>query len=176
MLAASAGAAVDETLIQQEYLRLQSEPDHAVTFEISAEQEFVFDFLTQRVHDYTTRADSVSFDHANSAIENNLGPGSLRITTMENSEQLVQRFLFYDPPNGYAYFTDMEKSTVDVPLSYSLARYELMRMDDERTRLRVSVVYQSSSRLLSFFVRRAFNSALENDFASAVELIEAEYP
>ena len=94
---------------------------------------------------------------------------------MENGELLAQRFLLYDPPNTYAYFTDMESSSVKVPLSYSIAHYEFTSITREKTRFEVSVGYQSSSRLLSFFVRRVFNSALANDFESAVELIEAEY-
>lgn len=175
LLVTSVSTAIEEDLVQQEFLRLQSDPDHSLSFEINAPIEFVFEFLSQRVQDYTDDATAVSFVHDNFSSENSPGVGSLRITTMENGEQLVQRFLRYDPPTAYAYITDMEASTIDVPLSYSLASYELADINNEGTLLQVSVVYRASSRLLSFFVSRAFNSALENDFETAVELIEAEY-
>jgi hypothetical protein len=94
---------------------------------------------------------------------------------LANSEKLVQRFLQFDPPYSYAYFTDMEKSTLEAPLDYSIARYELSNTTNEATNLKISVVYRSSSRLLGFFVRRAFVSALEKDFEKAVEIMEIEF-
>ena len=69
----------------------------------------------------------------------------------------------------------MNTSTIEAPLDYSLARYNLTELDDNRTRVQISVVYKSSSRLLSYFVRRAFNAALESDFELAVHKIEEEY-
>tara|TARA_B100000686_G_C16539407_1_gene836627 strand:+ start:376 stop:954 length:579 start_codon:yes stop_codon:yes gene_type:complete len=166
---------INEEFIRQELLRIQNSPDHSVSFEIDAPREFIFQFLTHRVQDYVNNAEAITFSHVNSISEDRLGAGSIRITTMENGEELVQRFLSYDPPSTYAYFTDMEASSVNVPLSYSLAHYELTYITSEKTNLRVSVVYRSSSRLLSFFVKRAFNSALEDDFAAAAKLIEERY-
>lgn len=171
----SFSAAIDDEFINKELERIQINPDHSISFEIDSSREFVFQFLSHRVHDYTKAARAVIFDHDNSVSEDRLDVGSVRITTMENGELLAQRFLLYDPPNTYAYFTDMESSSVKVPLSYSIAHYEFTSITREKTRFEVSVGYQSSSRLLSFFVRRVFNSALANDFESAVELIEAEY-
>ena len=120
-------------------------------------------------------ATGVEFEHSNSDTRGQLGSGSERITTLVNSEKLVQRFLQFDPPHNYAYFTDMEKSTLEAPLDYSIARYELSSITNEVTNLKISVVYRSSSRLLGFFVRRAFVSALEKDFEKAVEIMEIEF-
>jgi hypothetical protein len=39
----------------------------------------------------------------------------------------------------------------------------------------VAIVYKSSTRLLAFFVRRAFNSALKRDFERAAEVIKIAY-
>ena len=69
----------------------------------------------------------------------------------------------------------MEKSTLEAPLDYSITRYELSNTTNETTNLKISVVYRSSSRLLGFFVRRAFVSALEKDFEKAVEIMEIEF-
>lgn len=167
-------AETDESFIARELERTHSDPDTVVTIAINAPVEFVFDLLLYRLEDYVTDAVNVAFDHADSASPAALDSGSERITTMENGEILVQRFLQFQPPQGFAYFTDMEQSTVAAPLRYSLARYELTD-NGEGTVLRVAVVYQSSSRLLAFFVRRAFNSALQRDFEKAAAVIEAEY-
>ncbi len=69
----------------------------------------------------------------------------------------------------------MDRSTVSLPLNYSIARYELTELTDSSTALRVSLVYQPSSRLLAFIVRRAFRSALQNEFERAVEVIETQW-
>ena len=171
----SAAAELEEEFIQQELARTQLDPDHTVTFEINAPSEFVFQSLIRRVADYASDAVAVEFDHNNSLTPDRLDGGSVRITTMENSDQLVQRILLFDPPLSYAYYTDMNASTIEAPLDYSLARYNLTELDDNRTRVQISVVYKSSSRLLSYFVRRAFNAALESDFELAVHKIEEEY-
>ena len=171
----SAAAELEEEFIQQELARTQFDPDHTVTFEVNAPSDFVFEFLIRRIADYANDAVSVKFDHNNSLTQDRLDTGSIRITTMENTEQLVQRILLFEPPFSYAYYTDIKASTIEVPLDYSLARYNLVELDNNRTRLQISVVYKSSSRLLSYFVRRAFNSALESDFELAMHKIEQEY-
>ena len=94
---------------------------------------------------------------------------------MEDNDFLIQRFLQFDPPFSYAYLTDMEESTLQAPLNYSLARYEFSEPDEGKTLVHVSVVYEPSSRLLAFFVRRVFNSALRKDFQRAREIIESNY-
>ena len=166
---------IDEDFILQEFQRAQSSHDHSVSFVVNASAEFVFNFLSRRVNRYVSDATGVEFEHSNSDTRGQLGSGSERITTLVNSEKLVQRFLQFDPPHNYAYFTDMEKSTLEAPLDYSIARYELSSITNEVTNLKISVVYRSSSRLLGFFVRRAFVSALEKDFEKAVEIMEIEF-
>ena len=166
---------IDEDFILQEFQRAQSSPDHSVSFVVNASADFVFNFLSRRVNRYVSAATGVEFEHSNSDTRGQLGSGSERSTTLVNSEKLVQRFLQFDPPHNYAYFTDMEKSTLEAPLDYSIARYELSSITNEVTNLKISVVYRSSSRLLGFFVRRAFVSALEKDFEKAVEIMEIEF-
>jgi len=68
---------------------------------------------------------------------------------MDNGDKLAQRFLQYHRPYGFAYLTDMEKSTVEAPLDYSIAKYELTDVGDSRTLLKVAIVYKSSTRLLA---------------------------
>jgi len=171
----SSGAEYDSNFVSSELQRTQSDPDHSVSFEISAPIEFVFDYLSERVYEYADNAVAVEFNHGTSLSRNEIDVGSERITLMEGNDTLVQRFLIYHPPIQYAYFTDMNASTIEVPLSYSLSRYTLEPINDSETRLDISVVYKSSSRLMAFFVNRAFKSALENDFENAVRKIEAEY-
>ena len=91
---------------------------------------------------------------------------------MENDTYLIQRFLQFQRDIGYAYFTDMDKSTLEAPLNYSLSRYEFSETKEGQTIVRISVVYQSSSRLLAYFVRRAFSSSLRRDFERAAATIE----
>ena len=94
---------------------------------------------------------------------------------MASDEFLLQRFLIIGPPSSFAYFVDMERSTLSAPLVYSISRYQLTETTPETTQLDIAVVYQSSTRLLAFLVRRGFNSALERDFDAAVAIIEADY-
>ncbi len=161
--------------IADELARTRSDPDSEITLTIKAPRQFVFDFLTQRVDEYVSDANQVGFDHSNSARAGELAPGSDRVITMENSETLVQRFLRFEPPDGYAYFVDMARSTLEAPLDHSISRYQLTAIDADTTGLTTSVVYRSSSRLLAFFVRRGFESALRRDFSRAGKVIEAEY-
>jgi hypothetical protein len=162
---------LNATVIAQELQRTQSGPDSVASVTIAAPVAFVFEFLTNRPHDYTDDAASVAFDHSNSGVPDGLGRGSTRTISMENGETLFQRFLMFNRPMTYAYLTDMDRSTVSVPLNYSIARYELTELTDSTTALRVALVYQPSSRLLAFFVRRAFNSSLQSDFERAAEII-----
>jgi len=165
----------NETVIAQELQRTQTEPDSVASVTIAAPVGFVFEFLTSRPHDYTDNAVEAAFDHSGSEISNGLGRGSIRTITLENGDTLFQRFLLFDQPATYAYLTDMDRSTVSLPLNYSIARYELTELTDSSTALRVSLVYQPSSRLLAFIVRRAFRSALQNEFERAVEVIETQW-
>ena len=166
---------INSDFINEELLRVQTDPDHTIEIAIQAPIEFVFEFLSKKLDKYVANAVAVEFDHSNSENPAEIGVGSIRKTTMENSEILVQRFLQFEPSSYYAYFTDMNMSTLDAPLDYSLARYELSSSSIDDTILRVSVVYKSTTRLLVFFVRRAFNSTLKKDFENAARIIASEY-
>ena len=165
----------DEDLIAVELRRTAVAPDSLATVSIAAPIEFVFDFLSRRPDDYTENAVGVAFDHTDSEVAGRLGSGSDRLITMENGEILVQRFLHFGAPGSYAYLTDMQRSTFSAPLNYSIARYELSSQEGGGTTLRVALVYESSSRWMAFFVKRAFNAAVQNDFERAAEAIAAAW-
>ena len=135
----------------------------------------MFNFLSLRLNEYVEGARAIEFNHSNSEASGKLDVGSIRKLTMENDAYLIQKFLQFQLHIGYAYFTDMDESTLEAPLNYSLSRYEFSETKEGQTIVRISVVYQSSSRLLSYFVRRAFSSSLRRDFERAAEAIEFNY-
>jgi hypothetical protein len=162
-------------LIAAELQRTRSDPDSTVSVSIAAPRDYVFDFLSTRLDEYADGAAALRFDHAGSASTGRLGRGSLRITTMDNGETLAQRFLLFTAPTEFAYYTNMELSTLSVPLDYSITRYSLTETNYENTELSVTVSYQASSKLFAFIVRRAFNSALRRDFERAANIIAEKY-
>ena len=161
--------------IAAELQRAEKNPDHSVEILISAPIEFVFGFLSQRLDEYIADAVAVEFDHADSKTEGEVDIGSIRKITLEDSSFLVQRFLRFDPFSEYAYLTDMERSSLDAPIAYSITKYNLSSPSVNETTLHVSVVYKPTTRLLGFFVRRAFNSAFKRDFENAAQVIASEY-
>lgn len=161
--------------IAAELHRAETNPDQSVEILISAPIEFVFGFLSQRLDEYIADAVAVEFDHAGSKTEGEVDIGSIRKITLEDSNFLVQRFLRFDPFSGYAYLTDMERSSLDAPIAYSITTYNLSSPAVNETTLRVSVVYKPTTRLLGFFVRRVFNSAFKRDFENAAQVISSEY-
>ena len=161
--------------IAAELQRAEKNPDHSVEILIPAPIEFVFGFLSQRLDEYIADAVAVEFDHADSKTEGEVDIGSIRKITLEDSSFLVQRFLRFDPFSEYAYLTDMERSSLDAPIAYSITKYNLSSPAVNETTLHVSVVYKPTTRLLGFFVRRAFNSAFKRDFENAAQVIASEY-
>ena len=166
---------IPDSLIIQELERAQTEPDSATEVMIDAPIDYVFTFLTTRLHDYVADATAVEFDHSGSPRSEQLGKGSIRTATMQNGELLVQRFLLMDPPREFAYHTDMQRSTLEAPLQYSVGRYRLTELNERQTRLHVAVTYRATSRLFGFIVRRAFSSALRRDFERAAGIISSAY-
>ena len=166
---------IPDSLIIQELERAQTEPDSATEVMIDAPIDYVFTFLTTRLHDYVADATAVEFDHSGSPRSEQLGKGSIRTATMLNGELLVQRFLLMDPPREFAYHTDMQRSTLEAPLQYSVGRYRLTELNERQTRLNVAVTYRATSRLFGFIVRRAFSSALRRDFERAAGIISSAY-
>ncbi len=166
---------IPDSLIIQELERAQTEPDSATEVMVDAPIDYVFTFLTTRLHDYVADATAVEFDHSGSPRSEQLGKGSIRTATMQNGELLVQRFLLMDPPREFAYHTDMQRSTLEAPLQYSVGRYRLTELNERQTRLNVAVTYRATSRLFGFIVRRAFSSALRRDFERAAGIISSAY-
>ena len=166
---------ISSEFIAAELQRAETNPDQSVEILISAPIEFVFGFLSQRLDEYIADAVAVEFDHADSKTEGEIDIGSIRKITLEDSNFLVQRFLRFDPFSGYAYLTDMERSSLDAPIAYSITTYNLSSPAVNETTLRVSVVYKPTTRLLGFFVRRVFNSAFKRDFENAAQVISSEY-
>ena len=115
---------IDSKIIEQELSRVEVNPDQSIEISINAPVRYVFDFLSKRLNEYVEGASAVEFNHSDSEVMGELNIGSIRKLKMENNDFLVQRFLQFKPPYHYAYFTDMEKSTVEAPLNYSLARYK----------------------------------------------------
>ena len=176
MPASPAGSqTIPDGLIIQELERAQTEPDSATEVVIDAPIDYVFTFLTTRLHDYVADATAVEFDHSGSPRSDQLDKGSIRTATMQNGELLVQRFLLMDPPREFAYHTDMQRSTLEAPLQYSVGRYRLTELNERQTRLHVAVTYRATSRLFGFIVRRAFSSALRRDFERAAGIISSAY-
>jgi hypothetical protein len=161
--------------IAAELQRTRSDPDITVSVSIAAPSDYVFDFLTTRLDEYADGAAALRFDHSGSANTGKLGPGSLRVTTMDSGETLAQQFLLFTAPAEFAYYTNMELSTLSAPLKYSITRYSLTEIDNNNTELSVAVSYQASSRLFAFIVRRAFDSALKRDFERAANIIIEKY-
>ena len=166
---------IPDSLIIQELERAQTEPDSATEVVIDAPVDYVFTFLTTRLHDYVADATAVEFDHSGSPRSEQLGKGSIRTATMQNGELLVQRFLLMYPPREFAYHTDMQRSTLEAPLQYSVGSYRLTELNERQTRLNVAVTYRATSRLFGFIVRRAFSSALRRDFERAAGIISSAY-
>lgn len=162
-------------LIEKELTRAQVDPDQSIEISVNAPLSYVFEFLSLRLNEYVEDARAIEFNHSNSEAPGKLGVGSIRKLTMENDAHLIQRFLQFQRHVGYAYFTDMDKSTLEAPLDYSLSRYEFSESKEGQTIVRISVVYKSSSRLLAYFIRRAFSSSLRRDFERAAETIEFNY-
>ncbi|MEC7581685.1 MAG: SRPBCC family protein, partial [Pseudomonadota bacterium] len=176
MPASPAGSqTIPDGLIIQELERAQTEPDSATEVVIDAPVNYVFTFLTTRLHEYVADATALEFDHSGSLRSDQLGEGSVRTATMQNGELLVQRFLLMAPPREFAYHTDMQRSTLEAPLQYSVGRYRLTELNKRQTRLNVSVTYRATSRLFGFIVRRAFSSALRRDFDRAAGIISNAY-
>jgi len=86
---------------------------------------------------------------------------------MDDGRRLVQRIIIFEPPNRFAYFTDMSLSTVNVPIDYSIGHYAFTETSQGKTAATVAVAYKPSSRLTAFLVRLGFNRALSRDFEKA---------
>jgi uncharacterized membrane protein len=172
--AVNAQANYSNKFIQAELERVVSDPENSVTISVDAPADYVFKFLMERLDLYTKDAKTVTFDSERSA-GIRASVGTERTTLMQEGGTLVQRFLIVEPSTTYAYFTDISKSTLSVPLKYSLAKYEFAEVGVTKTTVKISVVYEPSSRLTGFIVRRLFNSAFERNFNNAARIMGERY-
>ena len=157
-----------------EIQRALSDPDTRVSLNVIASQQQVFDALLKQVDKYSEDAVQVTFDNTASENPNALGVGSVRRTEMKNGDLLFQRIILFNEPSSFAYFTDMNLSTVNVPLSYTVGHYAVEQLNSSTVEATVSVAYQPSSRLSGFVVRRLFNRAVRQDFAKAEQFLNAQ--
>jgi hypothetical protein len=162
-----------ESFIREQLEKAKIEPNNRVLLDIDQPIEVVFQALLAELPDYSDDVVSILFDNSNSLSRDELGIGSRRISTMENEDILVQKIILFDPPNSFAYFTEMSESTVNAPIDYSIGHYQLTEQANGRTAVEVSAVFRPSSRLTAFLVRFAFNRAFEQDFKNTEEYLNS---
>jgi hypothetical protein len=162
-----------DSFIREQFEKAKSEPNNRVLLDIDQPIEVVFQALLAELPNYSDDVVSTLFDNSNSLSRNELDVGSRRISTMENEDILVQKIILFDPPNSFAYFTQMSESTVNAPIDYSIGHYQLTEQANGRTTVQVSAVFRPSSRLTAFLVRFAFNRAFEQDFKNSEEYLNS---
>jgi hypothetical protein len=172
----SAAEALTDETIAAELQRATNDPDSAVEYQVDRGPQELFEFLLDKLAEYSEEVVSIDFDHSQSAEPGSLGAGSERIVHLSDGSFIVHRFLQVDPPTSFAYLTDMESSTADIPIDYSIVHYQLSEIGDEQSQMRVAATFRPSSRLLSMFIRQAFDSALEADFSKVQELLARPAP
>lgn len=163
----------DSQLITAEITRAITNPDNNVEIIVTQPIGLVFDALLTRLAEYSENISAISFDNTNSENAKKIGVGSERITTMDDGKRLVQRIIIFDPPNIFAYFTDIAKSTVNIPIDYSIGYYQFSEQQGGGVNAEVSVAYKPSSRLTAFLVRLGFNRALSRDFQKAEDYLNS---
>lgn len=157
----------DGRFIAQQLARAQDDPQQRVVIEVSLPRERVFEAMLAEMADYTAEISSLRFDNSRSPDGNKRGVGSVRYSKMEGGLELAQEIVVYEPHQRFAYFTDLARSTVELPLDFSIGHYRFSDLANGNTRVEISVVYRPSSRLTAFLVRMAFNRALERDLRKA---------
>jgi|TARA_B110000467_G_C18335180_1_gene496919 hypothetical protein len=162
-----------DSFIREQFEKAKSDPDNRVLLDIDQSIEMVFQALLAELPDYSDDIISTLFDNSNSLRRDELDIGSRRISTMENEDILIQKIILFDPPNSFAYFTEMSESTVNAPIDYSIGLYQLTEQANGRTAVKVSAVFRPSSRLTAFLVRFAFNRAFEQDFKNTEEYLNS---
>tara|TARA_B110000495_G_C23031830_1_gene614788 strand:- start:314 stop:898 length:585 start_codon:yes stop_codon:yes gene_type:complete len=162
-----------DSFIREQFEKAKSDPNNRVLLDIDQSIEMVFQALLAELPDYSDDIISTLFDNSNSLRRDELDIGSRRISTMENEDILIQKIILFDPPNSFAYFTEMSESTVNAPIDYSIGLYQLTEQANGRTAVKVSAVFRPSSRLTAFLVRFAFNRAFEQDFKNTEEYLNS---
>ncbi len=165
---------IDEAFIESELQRAATAPDSQISITVDVPIDQAFNTLLTRVHDFSETATALEFNHINSITPGKLNIGSERITSMEDGTKLSQKIIAFNPPLFFVYFTDMDKSTVDVALSHTIGYYTLQKNENDSTTADISVAYKPSSRFTGFIVRRLFNRAFQKDFKNAEALLNRE--
>lgn len=163
----------NDSFIREQFEKAKSDPNNRVLLDIDQPIEVVFQALLAELPNYSDDVVSTLFDNSNSLSKDEIDIGSRRISTMENEDVLVQKIILFDPPNSFAYFTQMSESTVNAPIDYSIGHYQLTEQTNGRTAVEVSAVFRPSSRLTAFLVRFAFNRAFEQDFKNTEEYLNS---
>ena len=130
-----------DSFIREQFEKAKSDPNNRVLLDIDQSIEIVFQALLAELPDYSDDIISTLFDNSNSLRRDELDIGSRRISTMENEDMLIQKIILFDPPNSFAYFTEMSESTVNVPIDYSIGLYQLTEQANGRTAVTVSAVF-----------------------------------
>lgn len=151
-------------------------PNNRIVFEVSQPIDSVFRALLSELPNYSDEVLRLTFDNSKSLTPGEVNLGSRRISVMRNEDKLVQKIIEFDPPNSFAYFTEMSQSTVNAPLDYSVGYYRFSEQAEGRTTIEVSAVYQASSRLTGFLVRLGFRRAFNKDFEKAEEYLNSVEP
>ncbi len=176
MSSVSAAEAMTDEMIAAELQRAINDPDSAVVYQVDRTKEELFDYLLANLADYSEEVVSIDFDHSRSMEPGDLGIGSDRIVNLSDGSFIVHHFLKVDPPGSFACLTDMSRSTAEIPIDYSIVHYQLSESGNEQTTMQVAATFRPSSRLLSVFIRQAFDSALETDFSKVQELLARPDP
>ena len=163
----------DDSFINAQLEKAKIDPNNSVTLDIDQPIEVVYRALLSELPSYSDGVVSTLFDNSYSISRSELDIGSKRISTMEDANILVQKIILFDPPNSFAYFTEMSESTISAPLDYSIGHYQLSEQANGRTSVEVSTVYKSNSRLTAFLVKLAFNRAFKQDFRKAEEYLNS---
>ncbi len=168
-----AASEYDSQFINAELERAITQPDNSVSISVEQPIQLVFDALLTQLAEFSEDIAEISFEAGNPDEPEELGVGSLRMTTMTDGRQLAQRIIVYEPPHSFAYFTDMSLSTVSVPIDYLIGHYTFSEQPNGSVDAKVSIAYQPSSRLTSIIVRLGFSRTLARDFQRAEEYLNA---
>ena len=163
----------DDSFIDEQLEKATNDPNNRVVLDIDQPIGVVFRSLLSELSSYSDDVVSTTFDNSKSNRLNELDIGSRRVTTMENTNMLVQKIILFDPPHSFAYFTEMSGSTISAPIDYSIGLYKFSEQANGRTTVEVSAAYKSSSRLTAFLVRFAFNRAFKQDFGRAEKYLNS---
>ena len=165
-----------DSFIEAQLQKAKAEPKNRIVFEVKQPIDSVFRALLSELPNYSDSVARLTFNNSKSLILDEISLGSRRISVMENGDLLIQKIIEFDPPNSFAYFTEMSASTVSAPLNYSIGYYRFTEQADGGTAVEVSAVWEASSRLTAFLVRLGFGRAFANDFSEAEKYLNSIEP